>query len=130
MISRGPIGSNKNAEERDIPGPPQIPAVKASTSFPFFSSNSGLIFESATFRMHRSFTAGLLFGLYFQRVGELRIRSLVGKGRNWQLRVQIANAAAMAAPPTTAVLSALLMRPILLWFWSNLIVAADKIHES
>lgn len=68
--------------KRDVPGPSQMPVVKASISFPFFSSNPGLIFESGTFRMHKSFMAGLLFGLHFRRAGELRIESLVWKGRN------------------------------------------------
>jgi len=66
----------------DAPGPPQIPAAKASTSFPSFSSNSGLISDSGTFRMHKSRTAGLLFGLYLRSTEELRIGSVVGKGTN------------------------------------------------
>lgn len=74
--------------------------------------------------MHMSCKAGLLFGLYFRKAGELRIGSLVGKGTNWLLRVQRANAPAVAAPPTTVVLSALLMKPNFLWFWSSLVVAA------
>lgn len=66
--------------------------------------------------MHRSCTAGFLFGLYFQRADEVRIGSLVGKGTNWLLRVQKTNAPVVAAPPTVVALSTLLMRSILCWF--------------